>query len=47
MEPCPNCGRLTADDQQHGVIRHLDESGDDKLHDGGCDACCCCRGETE
>ena len=39
---CPKCKRATTDDQQHGVIRHADESGDGMVHDGGCDACCAC-----
>lgn len=43
IAPCDKCGRaLDSDEQQHGVIRHAEESGDGKVHDGGCDECCAC-----
>lgn len=42
IDACPKCRRATTADQQHGTVRHADESGDGKIHDGGCDHCCSC-----
>ena len=42
MAKCGKCGRSTTDEQQHGIISYADESGDGKVHDGGCDSCCAC-----
>lgn len=42
LEPCPRCCVPTAPAQQHGIVLHADESGDGRIHNGGCDACCSC-----
>lgn len=46
-EYCPRCGRATRGDEQHGVVRTADESGDGLVHDGGCDRCCACVRQQE
>lgn len=46
VDRCPRCGRASEGDEQHGIVRVAEESGDGMVHDGGCDHCCACVGQV-
>jgi hypothetical protein len=40
---CERCHAVEV--EQHGTVRHVEESGDGMTHDGGCDRCCVCAAQ--